>query len=549
MRRTRLHFVLAFSLFALGLSSTVSATVINVTLNSFDDRADETPLGDGVIDADLAMPGNQVTLRATIQEYNAHFAPGTPLPVINVEVPPGVYQLTVNGANEDSAATGDLDTAVHVHLIGTDAASTVIEVASTFDDRLFHVHQGRLHINNVHLKGTDPTDILEQPYGDNGELVFVSQEGRFEPTDCIHGPAWVTGKGGCVYNEGQFHARNTVFENAEAAEGGAVFNYGDTRIDDCVLRYCAGSALVNRGSDSTGNGIPDAGAAAKVVTSHFKGNLSSSFGGAINNGTGGFCSAESCTFEQNVAEIGGAAFSGFAQAGAANTTFVITRCALYENFALQGGGFCNFSSDMSVDNSTISCNTAMFAGGGGFSSLNQSDPPLPMQTLLDSCTVMFNQQMSPSVIGGLAGGLAEVLGGDPELEIPMDVKNSIVALNSAEVGVPPDYEPTIDFDPFCWLSADPLVGLLQDNGGNTLTHALQPNSPCVDYGFTSYLFDQRWVPRDPLKIDTGAFEGSLPGQLATVANPGCQAPLMPPDAGPQPPQGGGGGPPPPPPGP
>lgn len=70
------------------------------------------------------------------------------------------------------------------------------------------------------------------------------------------------------------------------------------------------------------------------------------------------------------------------------------------------------------------------------------------------------------------------------------------------------------------VDVDPQLGPLQDNGGNTLTHALQPGSPAINNGFGSdrcifglsgpLAFDQRGFPRpsgpfDP-RCDIGAYE-------------------------------------------
>jgi hypothetical protein len=55
--------------------------------------------------------------------------------------------------------------------------------------------------------------------------------------------------------------------------------------------------------------------------------------------------------------------------------------------------------------------------------------------------------------------------------------------------------------------ADPLIGLLQDNGGPTLTHGLLPGSPAIDAANAAYCpaTDQRGVARDAA-CDVGAFE-------------------------------------------
>jgi hypothetical protein len=63
------------------------------------------------------------------------------------------------------------------------------------------------------------------------------------------------------------------------------------------------------------------------------------------------------------------------------------------------------------------------------------------------------------------------------------------------------------------INADPLLGLLQDNGGPTFTHALLPGSPAIDAGDPNFtpppLYDQRGAPFHRVfngHIDIGSFE-------------------------------------------
>ncbi|MGC4118714.1 MAG: choice-of-anchor Q domain-containing protein [Myxococcales bacterium] len=58
------------------------------------------------------------------------------------------------------------------------------------------------------------------------------------------------------------------------------------------------------------------------------------------------------------------------------------------------------------------------------------------------------------------------------------------------------------------LGVDPGLGVLQDNGGPTFTHAITPTSPAVDQGRCSQATDQRGANRrrQPLLCDIGAYE-------------------------------------------
>jgi hypothetical protein len=75
--------------------------------------------------------------------------------------------------------------------------------------------------------------------------------------------------------------------------------------------------------------------------------------------------------------------------------------------------------------------------------------------------------------------------------------NNIIMAHQAGTTVPVDT-----------IADDPMLGPLQDNGGETRTLALKPGSPAIDKGGTTGLsFDQRGSPRIVgSEADIGAFE-------------------------------------------
>jgi len=70
-------------------------------VNQTDDRPDATPLGDGVVDVDPWAPGNQITLRAAMEEANALAGDNT------IVLPDGTFTLTRN-APETVPPTADI---------------------------------------------------------------------------------------------------------------------------------------------------------------------------------------------------------------------------------------------------------------------------------------------------------------------------------------------------------------------------------------------------------------------------------------------------------
>ena len=109
------------------------------TVNDTSDLMDDN-IGDGVCHTATGT----CTLRAAVQEANAD--PGVDV----ITLPSGVYVLTLTGAGEDAAATGDLDITESLTIIGAGAANTIVDggPAGSANDRLFSIHNqiGRAHV-------------------------------------------------------------------------------------------------------------------------------------------------------------------------------------------------------------------------------------------------------------------------------------------------------------------------------------------------------------------------------------------------------------------
>ena len=102
---------------------------------------------------------------------------------------------------------------------------------------------------------------------------------------------------------------------------------------------------------------------------------------------------------------------------------------------------------------------------------------------------------SSIIAGNFAAGVELDVGANAGKTIPGH--NNLILVHQANMTVPDDT-----------LTDDPLLGLLQDNGGPTQTHALLPGSPAIDHGSSSgVLFDQRGSPRKiGGSFDIGAYE-------------------------------------------
>lgn len=127
---TRLFYMLTVSAILLSLVGLKTASASAVfTVNSTADAVDIHP-GDGV----CATAAGTCTLRAAIQETNALGGSNT------INLPAGTYTLTIAGANESYAATGDLDIRNNLTVLGAGSGVTLINANKL--DRAFHVWSG-----------------------------------------------------------------------------------------------------------------------------------------------------------------------------------------------------------------------------------------------------------------------------------------------------------------------------------------------------------------------------------------------------------------------
>src|SRR5438552_2553079 len=164
-RRSRFLFTLASLLLAVA-----PAAAAMFTVNDTADAVDAAP-GDGT----CATAGARCTLRAAIQEANAHTGPDT------IMVPAGTYLLTIAGRGEDAAATGDLDITDDVTTItGAGAASTILDGNGI--DRIFEIANPAavVAISSLTIRNGDPGPV---PGDADGGGVY--NQGTLTLTDVI----------------------------------------------------------------------------------------------------------------------------------------------------------------------------------------------------------------------------------------------------------------------------------------------------------------------------------------------------------------------------
>jgi CSLREA domain-containing protein len=157
-RRPTLAVILLAVVTALAVE-TATATAATFAVNRVDDRTDVTP-GDG--QCTTAVGG--CTLRAAIQEANALGGSH------EIRLAAGRHALTLPGAGELWAATGDLNIRASITISGAgvywtlpagqfccESGGTLIDANFAFDDRVFSVAEGfSLTLNGVSIWGGEP---------------------------------------------------------------------------------------------------------------------------------------------------------------------------------------------------------------------------------------------------------------------------------------------------------------------------------------------------------------------------------------------------------
>jgi CSLREA domain-containing protein len=525
MRRAILLVALAS---AAGLATVGSATAAVFTVTRTDDPA---PVACGA----------SCSLREAVIAANAGADPDTIL------LPAGTYVLSLAGAGEDAAATGDLDLtdfSTIVRGLGAGAGAVTID-ATALGDRIFDVVDGdrAISIANLTLRGGN---------GDGGALRNTGSGEVLAETvvfDRNNAPTL----GGAILNQtsaldgARVVVRDSVFTgNTSAGSGGAIFNQSAARIVVLDSTFTG-----NRANNSGGALFNQNRASATLDRVRMTDNRAeTNRGGAVFNQNESSLAIVDSTLDANQAfDDGGAIFTQN------DSTLTLVRSTLVGNRANTGGGatatdggggiFAQNDSAVSLLESTLSGNTTPANGGGVFrrndnvllvrnstisgntAGLNgggiAADTPTGQASLLlDHATIAFN---SAAAGGGLH---LRAPGGFAPFE-PYRVRATIVARNVAsgaandcasEVGgVITSLDFNLDTTSTCGFGAtgdrpgaDPRLAALADNGGPTQTHALLAGSAAIDAGPTTCpgpAVDQRGVVRaQPAggRCDVGAFE-------------------------------------------
>jgi hypothetical protein len=520
-----------------------------------------------------------------------------------------VFHLTLSGANEDGARTGDLDvTRGSLTIIG--ATNSVTIDATGLGDRVFQIlPHARLTLENITITG-----------GTAPQAEFGS----------FYSPTRDAEKGGAIDNAGILTLKNCVITNnssgggngdpgngggRDGGDGGGIYNSGSLTVDHCIVAGNSSGAGFDGAYGGNGGGIKNDGTCFltdSIVSRNQSGagggpgGNAFGFGGFGGNGGGIFNSGtmvlSQCVISANVdgsgssggnpgiattGSPGGFGGNGGSGAGVYNVgQMQLNFSAVYDNISGNGGSGGSFGAGgnagmggngagiynagkLSLNTSTISGNSCgnggaggngFFgggaAGGGGgsgggiynagsiFIVVNNQFGFYSGSLDLTSCTIALNQTgtggkggnggsflHASAASGGQGGDGGGILNGTSSTNVT--VRNTLIALNLINVGGAGGTNTSIEFQiggegeqtigdsgpnglgfdvggdfisqGYNLISVadgstgfvngvnadqvgsiatpiDPLIGLLQMNGGSTPTHALLSGSPAIDQG-------------------------------------------------------------------
>jgi hypothetical protein len=335
--------------------------------------------------------------------------------------------------------------------------------------------------------------------------------------------------GGGIYNWGSLVMNNVIVQSNQARDlGGGLNNQGEATLTGVTFTgnetrgqagggaiYNAGTLTIHSGAfqqnQATQNG--DGGAITNAGTATLNGLLASyntagSNGGALANLNTGTLNLTGSTLSNNTAAMGGGLSNNGGHAVLSGVTID------HNTVQYSGGGVMNNNAAvMNLSNVTISANSAEDLGGGIGN--GGADATL----FASNVTIAYNTSKNSLSHAPANGAGIYHLGGTASFVNVLLAYNqgaNCGGLAFVASGLNLSSDASCNFDGYGNLiNTDPLLAPLADNGGATLTHALQSGSQAIDAG-TGWLappVDQRGVDRPVdgnmdgiLRTDIGAFE-------------------------------------------
>lgn len=461
---------------------------------------------------DGACTATDCSLREAVSNANA--CPGWQ----TITIPAGGYALTLAGAEEDAAATGDLDITEDVTIVGEGVPS----IDGGGIDRVFEVlSPAVVRMETLIISGGE--EQLGAGIHNHSTLTLdglsIQRNHAVVPAGGAGGSA-----GGGIFNGGTLTLIGTqIFENS-ADYGGGIHNFATAHLEATDLFLGANEAQdgaglwnnmaaeavlndvelrMNEASDR-GAGIYNDGHL-EINLGKFAENANAARGGGLYNLDGAEAFLYDAWFTNNSADRGGAVYNlGLLH---------LYRSSLTNNSALAGfgaGAFNEMPGALLLRNVTISGNMADPATRGGAGVFNYGG-----EVRVEFVTLAHN---SPDGILNDAGGMVDMR----STILTAHALGNCLDVGSAGYNLSSDDSCT-SLEPSDLSGVDPMLAWLDMNGGTNLSHALQPGSPAIDSGTPDMCTseDQRGMARPQgAGCDRGAIEmEAAPPTPTPVATP------------------------------
>lgn len=401
----------------IGLAFLFMSNVVNgatFVVNTTNDTLDATP-GDGI----CADASAQCSVRAAISEANA-FA-GDDI----ITIPAGTYTQTLVAANEDLNAGGDWDIRSNVTINGAGAATTILQAAATPGTATERVMENVLTTNVTTITGVTLRHGFKTGAAANATRGGgIRNVGTLTINDSVVTQNTASGSGG-IRNERTITLNNVTVSNnacnlAGNCFGGGMYNtlaaLSTVTINNSTFSNNTSTATAaNTFGFAAGFGIESTTGFNVVITnSTFTGNIGTGNGTGGSNGNGirvlataaSTANITNSSFNSN-SGTGGSAIQGSGiqafTSGTGTLSGTWNGVTVNGNSAVTGAGVAlvptGGSMNITIQNSTISNNTATASGGGMIVSNSGA-------TSGASSSISFvNSTISGNTANGAGGGI------------------------------------------------------------------------------------------------------------------------------------------------
>jgi hypothetical protein len=236
----------------IALTGAPNAAAATFTVTRTDD-----PAPDGCMPMDCS-------LREAILDANSSAGGDT------ISLPEGHFRLTIPGAGEDAAMTGDLDLTDGVQITGSGARATVVD--ATGSDRVFDVG------NEISARIAGVTITGGLVAGDGGGIRNQGSLGLAQ--DAIVGNR-AQGSGGGVADAGGTGILQSLVARNEATDGGGIYVLGMTNVETSTVsdNVAGGPGTTGHGGGAAGSGDSNLVLQSSTVTDNLAFNAALSGGG------------------------------------------------------------------------------------------------------------------------------------------------------------------------------------------------------------------------------------------------------------------------------